>query len=336
MRTLFIHLRKSIKLVIILAVALLLILGIMYFLFKPMYVVKLNGEIIGYTDAKKQLEEKISNYMKTGDGNTIAFIEIDVMPEYEICYSKKDIKANEEAVFDTVIASGTPYYKNYAILQDGEEKYYVATYEEAEKVIADLKAKQSTNANSITYSVKYSSEILGNSAADSIVAKLFVAPAPVVVPQTVKKTTKTTKTTTSTGSVNTSQKVSYGSVALGVSLSRPVSGTITSRFGRRSSGTHTGLDIATSTGTPIKAAASGTVTFAGTKGSYGKLVVVDHGNGVQTYYAHCNSIAVSAGQTVSQGQTISTVGSTGNSTGPHLHLEVRLNGICQNPQNYLY
>ena len=102
------------------------------------------------------------------------------------------------------------------------------------------------------------------------------------------------------------------------------------------SSAHTGLDISASTGTPIKAAAGGTVTFSGRKGSYGNMVVITHSNGVQTYYAHCNSLNVSAGQTVSQGQTIGTVGSTGNSTGPHLHLEVRVNGVAYNPQNYVY
>lgn len=332
MRTILIHLRKSFKFVILIVVALFLILGIMYFLFRPMYAIKLNGEIIGYTDTKKQLQEKIDKYMKMGDGDTIAFVEFDTLPEYEICYSKKDIVSNDDQAFNTIIATATPYYKNYAIMQNGEEKYYVATFEEAEKVIADLKAKQSTNVDTITYTVKYSSEKLTNSVTDDIVAALYVAPAPVVT----KKKTTTVQRTTSTGTVNTSQTVSYANASLGISLVRPVSGTITSRFGRRSRGTHTGLDIATSAGTPVGAAAAGTVTYAGRKGTYGNLVVIDHGNGVQTYYAHCNSIAVTAGQHVSQGQTISTVGSTGNSTGPHLHLEIRLNGICQNPQNYLY
>lgn len=332
MRTILIHLRKSFKLIILLTVALFMILGIMYFLFRPMYAVRLNGEIIGYTDAKKQLEEKINQSIKTGNGDEIAFFEIDVMPEYEICYSKKDVQPNEDAVFDAVIASGTPYYRNFAILQNGEEKLYVATFEEAEKVIADLKEKKSTNVDTLTYSIKYSSDKLENSSVDSAVASLFVEPAPEPVVQ--KRTT--TKYSSSGGSVNLSQTVSYGNIALGISLSRPVSGTITSRFGRRSSGTHTGLDIATSKGTPIAAAASGTVSWAARRGGYGNLVVIDHGNGVQTYYGHCNTINVSVGQYVSQGQTIATIGSTGNSTGPHLHLEVRVNGTCQNPQNYLY
>ena len=182
MKTLFIHLRKSIKLIIIVVIALLLALGILYFLFKPMYAVKLNGQIIGYTDAKKQLEDKIQKYMKSGDGNKIAFVEVDTMPEYEICYSKNEVKVNEEEVFDTVIASGTPYYKNYAVMLNGEEKYYVATYEEAEKIIATLKEKKSTNIDSITYSAKYSSENLSESVVDDVVAALFVEPKPDPVP----------------------------------------------------------------------------------------------------------------------------------------------------------
>ena len=84
------------------------------------------------------------------------------------------------------------------------------------------------------------------------------------------------------------------------------------------------------------AAASGTVAFAGYKGSYGYLVVISHGNGVQTYYGHCSQLYVKAGDTVAQGSKIAAVGSTGNSTGPHLHFEVRVNGMAYNPQNYVY
>ena len=102
------------------------------------------------------------------------------------------------------------------------------------------------------------------------------------------------------------------------------------------SGDHTGLDIGAPTGTPIKAAASGTVTFAGVKKSYGYMVVISHGDGIETYYGHCSKLYVTAGEKVSQGEVIAAVGSTGNSTGPHLHLEVRVNGVAYNPQNYVY
>ena len=124
---------------------------------------------------------------------------------------------------------------------------------------------------------------------------------------------------------------------LGIGLIKPVSGTITSRFGARSSGTHKGLDIATATGTTIAAAAGGTVTFSGwdTYG-LGYCVKINHGNGVETVYGHCSKLYVKSGQKVSRGEAIAAVGSTGNSTGSHLHLEIKLNGVAQNPQLYLY
>ena len=119
----------------------------------------------------------------------------------------------------------------------------------------------------------------------------------------------------------------------------PISGTITSRYGvssRIRKSTHTGLDIAATTGTPIKVVADGTVTFASRNGAYGNLVKVNHGNGVETWYAHTSKMYVTVGQSVKAGDVIAAVGSTGNSTGPHLHLEVRVNGEHVNPQIYLY
>ena len=119
----------------------------------------------------------------------------------------------------------------------------------------------------------------------------------------------------------------------------PVSGTITSRFGVNESirdHSHGGLDIAARNGTTIVAAADGVVKSASYSGGYGNLVVIDHGNGIETYYGHCSKLYVSAGQSVSAGESIAAVGSTGHSTGNHLHFEVRVNGKQVNPQNYLY
>ena len=115
----------------------------------------------------------------------------------------------------------------------------------------------------------------------------------------------------------------------------PVSGPITSPFGMRWGSLHPGLDIGAGMGTPIKAAAAGRVLVAGYNGGYGNLVVIDHGNGLATAYAHQSQIAVSVGQQVAQGQVIGYVGSTGFSTGPHLHFEVRVNGSPVDPMGYL-
>jgi murein DD-endopeptidase MepM/ murein hydrolase activator NlpD len=115
----------------------------------------------------------------------------------------------------------------------------------------------------------------------------------------------------------------------------PVEGVVVSGFGMRWGRLHEGIDITASSGTPIWAAAAGTVIHSGWLGGYGNLVVVDHGNGLSTAYAHASAIHVGVGQSVAQGETIALVGSTGNSSGPHLHFEVRVNGTAVDPLLYL-
>ncbi len=130
-----------------------------------------------------------------------------------------------------------------------------------------------------------------------------------------------------------------GAVATGApsaaGLVWPVSGTLTSGFGQRWGRMHEGIDIAGASGTPIAAAAAGTVIVAGWNGGYGNMVVVDHGGGISTGYGHMSSIAVSVGQSVGQGTVVGGMGTTGHSTGVHLHFEVRVNGAATNPLDYL-
>ena len=121
---------------------------------------------------------------------------------------------------------------------------------------------------------------------------------------------------------------------------KPVTGTVTSRFGHREPTTasvpkeHTGLDIGATTGTVIKAAMDGTVTLASDKGDYGLHLKIENGD-VMTIYAHCNKLYVKQGDTVKQGDEIAEVGNTGNTTGPHLHFEIRKDGRLVNPENIL-
>ncbi len=110
---------------------------------------------------------------------------------------------------------------------------------------------------------------------------------------------------------------------------------ISSPFGPRWGRQHRGIDMALAQGSPVYAADGGKVYFAGWSGSYGNMVKIDHGNGMQTYYAHCSSLLVSAGQSVGRGDRIALVGSTGNSTGPHLHFEVIINGSLVDPADFL-
>jgi murein DD-endopeptidase MepM/ murein hydrolase activator NlpD len=126
-------------------------------------------------------------------------------------------------------------------------------------------------------------------------------------------------------------------VATSGPLRLPVDAPMSSGFGMRvhpvtgKQKLHAGIDLAAPTGTPIGAAAAGTVTFAGVRGGYGNLVIVDHGDGTETRYAHQHTISVTAGQKVAAGDLLGTVGSTGQSTGPHLHLEFRRDGQPVDP-----
>ena len=134
------------------------------------------------------------------------------------------------------------------------------------------------------------------------------------------------------------QRASRGGYASGVSaagLIWPVRGPVTSEYGTRWGRQHTGIDIGAGTGTPIRAAKGGEVVYSGTMNGYGNVIVINHGGGFSTLYAHQSRLAASDGQDVDQGQVIGYVGSTGRSTGPHLHFETRVNGNPQNPRRYL-
>jgi murein DD-endopeptidase MepM/ murein hydrolase activator NlpD len=137
-----------------------------------------------------------------------------------------------------------------------------------------------------------------------------------------------------TAQIQAAGSSSYDSTPSASGLIWPVNGPVVSPFGMRWGRLHAGIDIGVGYGTPIHAAASGTVIFAGWMGGYGNFVIVDHGGGLSTGYAHQSSIAVGGGS-VSQGQVIGYVGCTGHCFGPHLHFEVRVNGSPVDPLGYL-
>lgn len=329
LRKIAITTRKSIKLLILIFLAALVLVGLVVLFYNPTYEVSLNGEVIGFTTNKSELQERINGFTEENEEENIAFVQIDAMPTYRLCLLKKDVQTNDDEIYSKVTETGTPYYKYYAITEDKKEKYYLSNFKDAEKVIDELEEKDSANVDDLGIVEKYGKELKKFTDVKKCVSKLYE-----------KKVVVRQVTYSSAPASNYSTGTSSGSVSLGISLINPVSGVITSRFGSNDSvrsHAHSGLDIAAPYGTPIKAAASGTVTFSGNAGDgFGNYVIVSHGNGVTTVYAHCSSLLVSSGQTVSQGQVIARVGSTGNSTGNHLHLEVRKNGVTYNPQNYVY
>ena len=298
-------------------------IGAISYIYKPIYSVTLNGEFIGYSENKSKLQQKINEYIEKGNGENIAFVDIDELPEYKLCFLKKDLPTNDEEIFNKVIEKGQVFYKYYAIRVGDEEKAYVSTYEEAEKVVNELKNKNSNNKDKLSIIEKYETELKEFSTVEKCVADLYVK----------KVVVQSSYAVAATG-MNTSTK----KIELGISLIRPVSGTVTSRFGSRWGSTHKGIDIGAAKGTPIKAAAGGTVTVAqyGYSGGYGNYIIISHGNGVQTLYGHCNTFTLTEGKKVPEGKPIATVGNTGTSNANHLHSEIRVNGVAQNPQNYLY
>lgn len=328
-KNIFVHVRSSLKFIFLIIIATVLIIGMISLVYRPMYSVTLNGEFIGYTTNKSKLQKRINEYIENGDGNeNIAFIDVQNLPEYSLCLLKKENQTDDDEIFEKIKNSGVTYYQYYAIVEKSEEKYYVSTKDEAESVINKLKEKKSTNIDDLAYTQVHSTELKEFKDTESIVTALYEKPK-VVIASSGGYSTYSGERIINSATPSTQ--------VLGIGLIKPVSGVISSRFGMRSSGTHKGLDIATSTGTPIAAAAGGKVTFAGwdTYG-LGYCVKISHGNGVVTVYGHCSKLYVKAGETVEQGEAIAAVGSTGNSTGSHLHLEIRVNGVPQNPQLYLY
>lgn len=348
-RKVAVHIRKIVKLLVTMVIAAIFILGIIEISYKQTYSVSLNGEIIGYTNDKIALQKRINKYLESGNGDDVAFVELTDFPTYQICLLKKTEVTNDDEIFNKIVSSGISYYKYYAITVGDEEKAYVKTFDEAESVINQLKEKSSTNANSLNISEKYAknSSTEGNenatvasdvtySSVDDCVNQLYVAPVKVA-----SSRGATRKKSTSAYQNIGKQVVSSTTYPtdLGVTLIEPVVGTISSRFGYRSRDNHKGLDIAAPKGTAIKAAAGGTVIFA-SNGSpysgYGNCVVVQSNSSLIIIYGHCSKLYVTKGETVSQGQIIGAVGSTGYSTGNHLHFEIRYNGTAINPQKYVY
>lgn len=325
--------KEAFKTLKVILLGLCIILSIACIKYKLGYEVTISGETLGFITDKEKIENKIYNYINDTTNN-IAFREIKTMPEYEFKLISRNKDTQDKEVLLAVQNSIITTYRTYAITLDGEQKTIVESGEEAEKIIEQIKIDLNEEVNlNLGITEVYTTDYNVITEDEAVNNLNEVKIAKIAEYEKSKQEEKKSKSIASTTRVASSGSIS------GIALSMPVSGTLSSRFGSRSasrSSSHTGLDIATKSGTGVRAIASGTVTYAGDKGSYGNLVIVDHGSGIESYYAHCSSIYVSTGEKVDSNTTISAVGSTGNSTGPHLHLEIRVNGEPVNPQNYLY
>ena len=308
------------KLFKIIAIALAIIFVIIFIKFRPAYSVSLNGEEIGYVGDEKEFNKIVNESVLTSDETNVAFVELDNV-EYSFSIVKRS-EINENKVLETLEQNAQKVYRVYEVadLNNEDTKVYVNTIEEAEQMVSTLKEQYS--------------EI----EPDLVINPIYLNNVDEVNEETIELA-KAELTQSLQAELEEKEKIDSKTIN-GIYLAVvPVTGRISSRFGANESirdHTHKGLDIAAVRGTPILATAAGTVTFAGWSGGYGYLVKIDHGNNVETYYGHCSKLYVSAGDTVEAGEEIAAVGSTGNSTGNHLHFEIRVNDEQVNPQTYVY
>jgi len=315
--------KETARLFKIVILGFILIIAMLMIKYKPVYEVTIGSETIGYIRNKKQFAQKIEEQIINKEGKNIDYVLLSEEPKYEQRLIIRSKETNENEIIEKLDEDSITTYKFYTVALNNKTKAHVDTIEEAEKVVNEIKSKYKGNGLKLDITVE---EVYTENKKEVKTDNVKIAKKEVekTVEQLLKK------------------KEAEEALAIikGINLSvLPVKGRISSRFGHVSrirSGAHTGLDIATSSGTPIKVVADGKVTFSGYSGAYGYLVKVDHGKGVSTWYAHCSKLYVKEGQKVSAGDKIAAVGSTGNSTGPHLHLEIRINGTAVNPQRYLY
>ena len=290
--------------------------------YKPTYKITISGEELGCIENKQAFEEKLKNIIIGDKVENIDSITIKTNPEYELTLIDRSLKTDEDKIVEAIQNDLQVVYKYYEINFNQEVVDLVNTLEEAEQIVNKIKEENIGKDLKLTIVAKYTSNINEINTSNIEVAQNNVE---IKVNEELKEQER----------INQLPEIN------GIKLAyTPVKGVISSRYASsesvRNYRTHGGLDIAAPTGTEIRAVSSGIVKCASYQGGYGNLVKIDHGNQVETYYGHTSKIYVTVGQKVDAGQVIALVGSTGNSTGPHLHLEIRLNGKTLNPQNYLY
>lgn len=303
--------------------SLIIILAIMLLKYKIVYKVTISGEEVGYVSNKYKFEKLINEQIINKNESNIAYVNISAFPQYKLVLASNSEETNEEEIFNKIDNEAVTTYKLYEIAVDGNIAVYVNSVEEAEETVASIKNDYKAKTDEVDISVRefYTQDINNINATVQVASTVETAEVELLEV------------------VNSQQKIKSATldgVYFGV---KPVSGTITSRFGANESirdHTHKGMDIAAPYGTKIVAAADGKVTYSGTMGGYGNLIIITHENGIQTYYGHCSKLIAKVGDEVKVGDEIAKVGSTGFSTGNHLHFEIRKNGSQINPQKYLY
>lgn len=355
--------KRKLSAIISIAAVLVLVAAILGKNYKVAYKVTLDGNVLGYVSDKDEFTCMVTNQVLKQENDNMELVVLNSVPEYSATLVSANASTDESSIIKLLKLKAEVTYKLYAVTLDGEDKAYVDTMEEAqeevnklteqygEKIESEFGIREVYTNNSLEYKdMKYATIAKLDDSIDADIKAKEEAAAEAARIEAEKKAAEQAEARRKAAVEAAENSSSYEYVESeqlndvdvnGISFAvAPVTGHISSRYGVNESvrnHTHKGLDIAASNGTSIFAVADGTVDYAQfNSGGYGYLVIISHGNGVQTYYAHCSKLFVSEGDTVSAGDVIAAVGSTGHSTGNHLHFEVRINGSQVNPQNFVY
>lgn len=291
--------------------------------YKVLYKVTISGEEVGYVTNKIEFEKILNEQIINPKDENIAYVDIEELPKYKLVLANNSEISNEEQIYNKISDMAVITYKMYAVAINNKNSVYVDTLQEAEETVSKIKEEYANKLDQIQISVDeiYTKNI--EQVEQTVEVASAIQTAEIELQEAVKEI----------------QKIKSATLDGVYFAVKPVSGTITSRFGANESirdHTHKGMDIAAPYGTKIVAAADGKVTYSGWMGGYGNLIIITHENGIQTYYGHCSKLLAKVGDEVKAGNEIAKVGSTGFSTGNHLHFEIRKNGSQINPQKYLY
>ena len=296
--------------------------------YKPAVKAYVAGNFIGYFSSEAQFDEAYNDLVTEKqkiDSNVKVYLEEE--PVFESSYIR-DSLFEDQNIYTNLRAEIKTEYTIYEVAVDDKVEMTFNSKDDANNYSEKLKDEiDDIDVKINEKKVEELGTITTIERADAILEDIVDRNKPVEIPQTTVATTTYTYDYSSTSTDATASESIATAAMMEGGIWPTVARYISSTYGWRWGSMHSGTDIAGAMGDPIYAYKSGLVTFAGWNGSYGYMIKIDHGNGFSTWYAHCSSLYVSAGTEVAQGDTIAAMGSTGWSTGPHLHFETRINGV---------
>lgn len=315
-------------------------IGFMAWKFKFVYMVEMGGVELGLVNDKDKFEKDIKDTLEDLEEPVVS-AKLKENPKYSLrLVDKEDIDVDDNYVFAKVEEKIEKTYRYYNIKEDDKLLAKVSTTEEKDnllkeleeaKQVKDLKVEEEQTKEYYIISYEEAKQ-LASTNVDNIENEKRSKLAKEKIE---KRNTNIVKNIRRGGTVSASSSSNASAMLGSLSFRRPLNSSRVSA-GYLGYPGHRGIDFPSPQGTPVMAAESGTVTTVMySNKSYGNRVIIDHGNGISTLYGHNSTIGVSLGQKVSKGQTIAGVGSTGNSTGNHVHFEIRINGKPINPTSYV-